>query len=369
MKHAAKSSVGILAVSLSFILLPVLSAQDSTGSVSGTVICNDGNTPGRGAKVTLIPLEGLLSQNAGAASKSTSSDFSGTYEIQSVSPGTYVVNATLDGYDDDLKLVLSILNTFTLEDKEKLFATFPQVIVKPGASVRKDLVLRRAAAISGHASVDIGGALERFRVTATRISGVAPPSSLIAGSKKSEPFSQSSLTDDRGAFRIAGLPAGKYRISLRITEAYFAVAKDKSGKVHLQPERPGTADLKIYAPEALDESHARVVEVNDGDEITDADITVPMQRLHSITGIVTQGGVPAAGIFITLMRKGTSMQSSDAVSMPDGSYRFDLVPSGSYILRARRGGSDSSGEVPVQLQDSDVFDANIDLRGQVNPRQ
>jgi hypothetical protein len=364
MIHGAKTLFAVLPAI--FLFLSPVSAQDATGAVSGTVLCNDGNTPARGAKIELIPLEQLLNQSAAVGSKSTNSDFTGTYEMRSLTPGTYIVNATLDGYDDDLKLVRSAADAFSPEDKKKLFESFPQVIIKPGASTRKDLLLRRAAAISGRVAVDMGGTPGRVLVTATRIFVHEASSSLVTLSEKVLPFEQSTVSDDRGAFRIAGLPAGMYRVSLRITEAYFA-AGFENGKVHLQPERPGTAELIVFAPEALDDSNARIISVNDGDEITDADITVPTRILHSIAGTVTERGAPASSVTITLERKGGSMLDCSAISMPDGSYRFDLLPSGSYILRAKDTVSSSAGETFVQILDSDVLDSNIDLHGPESP--
>ena len=364
MRYPAKSAFAFLAGFLTLILPPLLSAQNPSGSVSGAIICDDGNAPARGAKVTLIPLNQLLSRTE-EGSKSTSTDFSGVYELRSVPAGTYVLNATMDGYDDDVKLVLSALDTFNLEDRKKLIAALPQITVKPGASVREDLVLRRAGAISGHAIVDLGGVPGRVSVTATRITTVGMPVSLIDRSQKPEPFTQSALTDDRGVFRIAGLPAGKYRISLRIAEAFFSAQIGKHGEVHVQPERPGTAELEVYAPESFNEASARTFDLHDGDEITDADITVPMRLLHSVAGVVTRGGAPVAGFPITLERKGESMLEYSAVSMPDGSYRFDLIPKGNYIVRAKDASSSSVGETSIQITDSDILDANIDIRGSV----
>ena len=358
MKHAMSKSMSWALAA--FLFLPLLSAEDATGSVSGTVVCADGNSPARGAKVAVIPVDQLLSRETGSAPGATTSDFSGTYEIRAISPGTYIVNATLDGYSDDLKLVLSVLNMFSLDDKRKLLAAFPQVTVKAGTATRKDLVLRRAAAISGHVTVDFGGLAGRVQVTAARIVSLGSASSPISIASGSEPFTQSSLTDDRGEFRIAGLPAGQYRISVRITETYFGSVINK-GEVHVQPQRSGTAELKVYAPEALEEGHTRIFRVNEGDEITDADITIPTRILHSIGGIATEVGVPAAGVSISIEREGTSIEGSDAVSMPDGSYRFDLLPPGNYILRAKHGRL--SGHDAVQLQDSDILDANINLHG------
>jgi hypothetical protein len=352
---------------------PLLSAQDATGSIAGNVFCSDG-TPGRGAQVTIVPLDSLLSQKGGSESHGTVSrsgltDFSGTYQLLSVRPGTYVVDAALAGYSDDLKLVLPALAAFSPEDRQKILATFPQVIVKPGGSAHKDLMLQRGAAISGRVSVDLGGIPGPISVTATRL----PVGGTDAGStgqiQQSSPFTQSSMMDDRGAYRIAGLPAGKYRISIRITEAYLGLSTSTSGGVHLHPERPGTAELTVYAPESLNVADARVIEVKEADEVTDADITVPTRMLHSIGGIVTDGDSPRLGVSVSIEGQGILGQHSDAITMDDGSYRFDLLPSGNYTLRVQPSGAatGASGTVSVQLEDTDVLDANIELHPKAAP--
>jgi hypothetical protein len=92
------------------------------------------------------------------------------------------------------------------------------------------------------------------------------------------------MVDDRGGYRIAGLPPGTYRLSVRITEAFFNAHATPGAHVSvtLSTPRPGTAELIVFAPDSLKESSARLVTVGDGDEITAADITVPARLLHSI---------------------------------------------------------------------------------------
>jgi hypothetical protein len=334
------------------------SAQDSAGSVSGFILCGDDNTPARGAAVSLLPMNGVLDQTP-RGDLSTRTDFKGAYEFASVKPGTYLVHATMDGYGDDTQLALRSLGTASVEEKKKIVTALPQVIVKSGADSRKDVILHRAAAISGRVSVDSGGTAGRIRVTATRISDEH------ASARDGEPFELSGTVDDRGVYRIAGLPEGKYRLSIRITEVFLSAKPDKTSNsgIRLQADRPGTADLAVYAPDALDKASARIVEVKDADEISDADITVPTRLLHSIGGTVMENGVPAAGVSVSVQRRGGSVPGYDAVTLQDGSYRFDLLPSGSYTVRAKPMGSSTtvSGNTSVVLQDSDIEDANIEL--------
>jgi hypothetical protein len=84
---------------------------------------------------------------------------------------------------------------------------------------------------------------------------------------------------------------------------------------------------------------------------------------------VTQGSTPIGAV-----------QDHEAISMPDGSYRFDLLPPGSYTIQAKTMGSSSFGSsgpnersifgrVGILLNDTDVLDANIDLRAQPNGKE
>lgn len=341
------------------------------GSVQGRVICSDGNVPARGASVRLVPLASLLPKSGGAKTTGgqdpeSDTDFNGSYVVGSVPVGTYIVDATKGGYSSDFRLVSKVLNRFTLDERRKLLANFPQVIVAAGSTATENVVIHRGAAIMGHVSVDLGGIPGETSVTATMVS-----SDLLGdvdGSEGGKPlnFVLEGRTDDRGVYRIAGLPAGKYRIGVRLSEAYYHVFLSDE-KIAVRPTRTGTGQLTVFAPDALTESDAKLVKVGDGDEVSDIDITIPMRLLHSISGIVTQSGAPLAGADLMILRQGKPLGNSDAMSLADGSYRFDLLPAGTYTIKAQfpsvaqPSGHSATGKVTVQVSDGDIPDANIDL--------
>ena len=377
-----KCRAAIALICISVCSTVFVQAQQASGTLTGYIICNDGNFPARGATVELIPLGRLLpgaSSNSTAKSPTTTTDFSGSYEFWSVDPGTYILNAKFDGYSDDLKLVWSVLDHYSVDDRKSLLASFPQITIKPASSARQDLVLRRAAAISGRVSVDLGGTTGKKLVTASLVSGSLIGTSLSNSKANSSSYSQSGFTDDRGYYRIAGLPPGKYRLSISIAQSYLGVKLGGGANVVTEPQRPGVAELTVFAPDALEEAAAKPVDVKVGDEITDADITVPARLLHSIGGTVTQGGAPTGGIDVSIRRPNGSVQDYDAISMADGSYRFDLLPPGTYTIRAKLISSSFSssgrderpilGQVGILLNDTDVLDANIDLRAQPNGKE
>ncbi len=71
-------------------------------------------------------------------------------------------------------------------------------------------------------------------------------------------------TDDRGVYRLYGLPAGRYRVSV-------GRAAGDGGPI-LGPN--AGYFLKTYYPNVTDESRAEIVEVKEGEEATNIDITV-----------------------------------------------------------------------------------------------
>jgi hypothetical protein len=339
------------------------------GSVEGHVICDDGNVPARGALVILLPLNELATK--GADSKNvggpiTGTDFSGYYVFLRVDPGTYVVEASKDGYSADLELLRSVLGRFPLDQRKKLLAGFPQVTVAAGTTSEQDVVIHRAGAVSGRVTVDGGGVPGHVKVTATMVSS-ALIQGLDASASQAVDYSQSGPIDDRGVYRIAGLPAGKYRLSAQITESFLYTTRAKSGNVLLEAMRTGTGSLIVYAPEALAPSDARVISIGDGDEIADADLNIPLRLLHSISGTITVGGIPMPGVSIKAKGEHTDPSGSDAMSTADGSYRFDLLPSGTYTIAATVYDSAKPPrpavvqKITVQLGEEDLTDADLEI--------
>lgn len=344
-------------------------AQIASSWVSGQVTCNDGNIAARHAKVEFAPLSKLLpgatAEPGSGESQGTETDLNGNYEIV-LPPGIWVANASLPGYANDLKWVRYILKSDPVEEQKKMVGALPQLMVKPGANAKLDLVLRRAGSITGHVSADDGGALENQNVVAALVLGkqtdVSP-----AGPHAPAGYIESTVTDDRGNYRIAGLPPGNYRVAIGLHEGGYRFVGMRKGVATLEPEHAGVAELTVYAPEALVVADAQSVHLEDGDELRGIDIVLPLRLLHSVGGRVSVNGVPAGGVEIVLYKPDGIAQATNAITMPDGSYRFDLLPQGNYKVEARAKTSPADESktqrtaVSATLLDADVLDANLNL--------
>lgn len=343
-------------------------APSVAGSLEGRITSSDGY-PARFATVHLVPLAKLLAQEGAAhavpkAPRDVRTDLNGDYGFLSVQPGTYLVEALKDGYSPELPLLLQSLDKFAPAQQKELLAAFPQVTVTSGGASRADVVIHRGAAISGQVSFDTGGVLSDAEVTATLIStGLFGLHDDGSDSSQALNFTLDTKTDDRGVYRIRGAPAGTYRIDVDVDEGGMQQWGVDT------PTRVGTAVLTVSAPDALSATDARPVKVADGDEQTGIDITIPMRLLHSVAGVVTRRGVPVERAHVTIRPAAQPKPQTWTWSAPtisDGSYRIDLVPSGTYILEATfspaaPGRSSTTRQITVTVGDGDVLDANINL--------
>jgi hypothetical protein len=384
-------TAGLLLLLLVFLIAGAAIGQSTsgikqTGSVEGRVICDDGGVPGRGANVRLVPLAGLPANDSRSTGNEktadTTADFSGYYVFPTVPAGTYIVDARKSGYSADLNLVMQVLSRFSLDDQKRLLGTFAQVTVVPGSALQADVVIHRAGAISGHITVDGGGTPGQVSVTATMVSSKLIGSAEESTGHKPVDYSGHATVDDRGAYRIAGLPSGTYRVGVQLSESFYEAQVGAGGHVDLRPTRSGVAHLNVFASEALTKDKARLVSIGDGDELADDDINIPTRLLHTISGTVTLNGNALEGALLTVQPQGGEPQDYESISTTDGSYRFDLLASGSYTVTAKYpnpatssltsiGATGAVAAQPtgkaavrtrtVQLLDADVTDANIDM--------
>ena len=313
------------------------------GSVEGHITCSDGGFPARKAHVSLAPIDYLLDPTAATKyprfDSITDADFDGNFVFREIPPGNYLISVRKSGYIDEAGLVELFLKRFSSDKRKELLANLPQVTVRDGAA-RRDIVVRRGAAISGRVTLSDGGALDRAHLTIVMVSGALTGDS-EPGSPDAQLFFETAgvTTDDRGFYRIAGLPKGKYKISV----------EDR---------------VRIFAPSAVKESDAKVFSVDEGDEITDAEITIPLQLFHSISGIVRLDGNPIAHALPTIRRQGEHATGNVGETKSDGHYSFPMQLSGNYIIHVfyPADSPQVESEITVQLGESDVLDANIDLR-------
>ena len=154
------------------------------------------------------------------------------------------------------------------------------------------------------------------------------------------------ITDDRGIYRMYGLNAGRYKISAGKADDSFAA-----------PGMPGRVTYKqVFHPDVTDQTKATIIEVSEGSEAKDVDITLgrALQTYSASGRVVDEKNAPVPNLRFGLQRgTGQRMEfvNTMAVSNSQGDFFVEgLIPGnyGIYIF-------------PNQGEDARVPSANFEI--------
>lgn len=280
-------------------------AQSGTAKPSGTP---SGQLTGRVVNSAGEPLPGASiyagSILSNARRKTVTADSHGDFKINGLEPGLYSVLVTMPGY------------VFVSETPTGGSPGY----YRPGDSAT--FTLTKGGVITGTVTGP-NGPLVGVGIFATRVRD-------IDGKKLSAAFPGGfeRRTDDRGVFRIYGLPPG----------AYIVMAmRPRVGTIV-----PSAYDLDVptYYPSGTRDTAAQIV-VREGDEIT-ADIQYRSEPGHAISGNVS-GFVSAQLQFtsgpqidLTDLRDRTAVASGPTSTTDNSTFALYGVPDGEYELSARQ---------------------------------
>src|SRR5215510_4272509 len=167
-------------------------------------------------------------------------------------------------------------------------------------------------------------------------------------------------TDDRGVYRIFGLPEGRYILSAG------GYSKGEDGYVQ-----------RTYHPDVTDKSQAKVVRLGAGDEVTGIDINVAdVEKTYSIFGRVVNAddGKPVDGAKVELgllSPDGNDFggeRLSDGQSDSKGAFQLSNAPPGKYVaytkvdLEPDNALNQYCEPVICEVTNSDVHGIEIKLR-------
>jgi hypothetical protein len=163
-------------------------------------------------------------------------------------------------------------------------------------------------------------------------------------------------TDDRGIYRIYGLPPGLYKVAAGNEQVLYSSG---SGRPAYQ---------RVFYPDAREESKAKIISVSGPSEVTGIDIKIGRaEPVFSIGGKITdQDGLPVAGITIGLRifsgGKSVGGRGGSDFTNQRGEFIIGNVPSGRYSLYVP--GSQYVGGVPLpnyfgESEQFDVLDQDV----------
>lgn len=327
------------------------------GQLTGTVICDDTHRPARGAAVVAMPL--ARGKEGGGRERSGRVGMDGTYLIRGLAPGEYGLIVLFPGYPSTVEAITMDIGD-DYEDTNKAMENGLMangtVVVKSNATARLDQVLHRGAAVSGRVMYDDGSPAAMLNITleSTSIKLNTTPGHITvnAGALFGGLTNQSRTTDDKGHFRITNLSPGTYRLAAAqpfASDSLFEV--DSSASLFSNLSDPN--GLRVYVGNTLHASQARPVELKAGEELSDVEIIVPLNALHTVSGqVLSSNGRSANTGRIVLTDDDDPAFFLSASIEENGSFRLSGIPNGTYTLSARNAGISESGDFLPKFVDS-----------------
>jgi protocatechuate 3,4-dioxygenase beta subunit len=300
-----------------------------------------GDKPAQGVPVVAAPSEAYGPDRKEVARATT--DYEGNYRLTGVPVGRYSVSPlapTMIGPSDPMYGVNGRL-----------------VIIGEGETVEKiDFSLTRGGVITGRITDADGKPVIEERL---QLNAADNPSIGRLGSYFNPYMYQ---TDDRGVYRLYGIPPGRYTLSVGISTQDGTVRVGMVTRGYFQ---------RTYYPGETDIKSAGIIEVPEGGEVKDVDLKLG-QRSQSfiVTGRVVEAdtGRPVSNVLIgygsynpTEKRMGGygfGQSRSDA----RGQFSLEGIVPGRFAAFIWSEGDQYSEPVPFQVTDADVGGLEIKVR-------
>jgi len=186
------------------------------------------------------------------------------------------------------------------------------------------VTMQRGGTISGRIVWEDGSPAAGLTVQAVSTdANVALPTALAA--IQSPGVQTSAATDDRGGFRVSGLPSGNYVVMTVIQNR--AVGGFQRGG-------PPTA-IRVYGSGFFHKADAKPINVRAGDERSDVRMVIDLHALRTVTGHATANspGLSVASGRVSLTDStDTTLQMQGTIDA-NGQFVVKYVPPGTYTLQ------------------------------------
>jgi hypothetical protein len=325
-----------------------------SSTVNGHVYLDDTKAPARKAQVYLEPATSLETDappnqttpaNAGPITASVETRFDGSYSFTHVAPGSYYVVASCPGYVSPFLQVLlaqdrspsqgwNPLGPEQKKNKDRLLRSLTRIEVQSNLSATADLTLERGAAISGNVSYDDSGPAAGLQVKAlVPISqgGKKAWTEIFFPQNDSGPMGRS-VTDDRGNYRINGLPSGEYVIEAELLISNTKTYSYSSGSTS---SSSNPTSLPIYSGNTSHPKDAAAFTLQPREERTGEDIVLPTSKLRTIKGNIVSardGHIINHGNLVLENASDHTPVGNESLAEDDPDFTFSFVFDGDYIL-------------------------------------
>ena len=331
-------------------------AASGTSVISGTVVSRENDAPVRGARVA-------LSGGSLEASVVVTADDDGVFRFDGLAPGAYRLWAVRAGF----------LTASYGEKRPGSGLPGTRIVVGAGQRVeRLRLQLPRGGVISGVALDANGEPVVGAMVIALRAAIRAGRSTMLA-----TVFQE---TDDRGIYRLHGLPPGEYVVaSMSMGLGLFRTMQESGGfdgapghapaELFMMPDYLQMNASPTLYPGGSRFANASRITIGTGEERAGIDIRLSPERGVRVSGVVREadGSVPTgdAPIAVVLVNRdggdftlpGEFFGARMAI-VKNGQFELANVEPGEYELKVNRPGADS--DVAWAVQTLTVQRTNVD---------
>src|SRR5579872_5604303 len=282
--------------------------------LAGIVIKEPGSEPMKKAVVELI------AENQSEAENYTSlSNIDGSFRIENIIPGRYRLFVERTGYQE--------------VSNRHLRADGRVVALAPGQDL-KDIVihLQAAAVVEGRVTDEDGDPMPEAQVAILH-------QKFLAGRSRWEQVA-AERTNDLGEYRIPGLPAGNYFVSVTPPPDFRSLIEAAGNSPSLSTwnapsasEKPAaTAYQTTYYPGTRDRGQATPIHLRAGDDFP-ANFSLTPGPSVTIRGSVANLP-PGASASVTLQSKDFNLMLNGAEMHKDGSFEIRDVAPGAYTIVA-----------------------------------
>jgi hypothetical protein len=343
--------------------------------VRGRVVYDDTTRPVRRARVILITEGGGRSHEYAALT-----DGRGDFRLSGVRAGTYFVFVDVPGVVSPVGFVSveEMRSAPGMPDLGEGRKYFDLVEVDGKQDLNVTVHARRGASIAGRVAYADGDPAVNVTISLLRRGADGRVQKFLTGASI---VSLSGLrTDDRGMFRLTGLPPGEYLIGVNEAINHGAesnttggVGEDFSGMFHgmFTPQL-----LMTFYPSASSLKEAAAIKVEAGEERADVDITIPERELRTVNGVVRarRGGRPIKRARISIIRRDDPLAPSgqiaaylaaaeyvpnSTVTDEEGRWQFKEIPDGAYTVHVKPPEEFEEGSAVNDLTSS--FDTNANM--------
>jgi hypothetical protein len=310
-----------------------------TGSISGHVMID-------GKAAAGIPIAAVAGNNINRRDSAgrAITDIEGYYLLSGLAPGQYQIWTLTPGF---------VAEPGPAPNYYSYYGSIKSIFLNTNEAVANvDLQLIRGGVITGRVTTANNKPVVNELISLQLLDERGNPRLGALGSA----YDQMYQTDDRGIYRIYGLPPGRYRVSVGYDPTKDGLVRNRRYE-------------KTFYVDPVDESKAGTVELKEGDEAANIDIKVKSAApSYSVAGRVVDGetGLPIAraGITFVPVSKGNGPpQPGFGIQADDrGEFSFSGFAAGHYSVYASSeyyGGNYYSDPVYFDVSDKDVTGIEI----------